>query len=78
MWALKWLIIFLMIAIMNKIEVNCTSTMGDKMTIEQGAKSSEVSVSVLEECLSKNPATITIGKYEAELIIEYLKAKFEI
>jgi len=66
-------------AIMNKVEINCTSTMGgDKMIIEQGARSSELSISVLEDRLFKDPTTITIGKYEAEEIINALKVKFDL
>ena len=65
-------------AIMNKVEINCTSTMVDKMIIEQGAKSSELSISVLEDRLFKDPATITIGKYEADEIINALKVKFDL
>lgn len=63
---------------MNKVEINCTSTMGDKMIIEQGAKDSELFLSILEEGLFKDPATITISKYEAEEIINALKVKFDL
>ena len=63
---------------MDRLEIDCTSRMGDKMTIEDSHIEGIVYVSVLEECISDVESTITIGKYEAELIIEYLKAKFEI